>query len=155
VIAESRANDYLIRPATVLEVRELAVIERIAQSHPWNENQLLQSLRDDVVHVVRYETQIIAYCVLQIVLDEVSLLNVAVLPTFRRRGIAQRLLEHAFSEARGRGCRRCFLEVRAGNASAIALYQRMGFVFDGVRRNYYPAEPQGAREDAHLFHADW
>jgi len=155
VIAESRANDYLIRPATVLEVRELAVLERAAQSHPWNENQLLQSLRDDVVHVVQQETQIIAYCALQVVLDEVSLFNVAVLPSCRRRGIAQHLLEHAFGEARSRGGQRCFLEVRASNASAIALYQRMGFVFDGVRRNYYPAEPPGAREDAHLFHADW
>jgi ribosomal-protein-alanine N-acetyltransferase len=101
-------------------------------------------------------TEIVAWCVLQIVLDEVSLLNIAVLPSMRRHGLARQLLAYAFNDARRRGCVRCFLEVRAGNVSAIALYQKLGFVFDGVRRNYYPASgADNAREDAHLFHADW
>jgi len=156
VKAEVNASgDYLIRPATILEAGALAALERIAQFHPWSENQLLQSLRDDTVFVVQSGTQIVAYCVMQIVLDEASLLNIVVLSSFRRRGIARQLLEHAFDDARGRNCRHCFLEVRAGNKSAIALYHQLGFVFDGVRRNYYPAESAGAREDAHLFHINW
>jgi ribosomal-protein-alanine N-acetyltransferase len=156
VTAEVHADGgYLIRPATMLEASALAALERVAQSHPWNENQLLQSVRDDTVFVVQSDTKIVAYCVMQIVLDEASLLNIVVLPSFRRRGIARQLLEHAFDDARRRSCRHCFLEVRASNESAIALYHQLGFVFDGVRRNYYPAESAGAREDAHLFHIDW
>lgn len=161
--ATNTVGNYLIRPATALELGSLLQVERAAQLHPWSEYQLLQSLRDDVVLVLQCDVQIVAWCVIQIVLDEASLLNVAVLPAFRRRGIARQLLEHAFADARQRGCSRCFLEVRAGNVSAIALYRQMGFVFDGVRRGYYPGVENpvaddlqgGSREDAHLFHADW
>jgi ribosomal-protein-alanine N-acetyltransferase len=146
----------LIRPAGTLELKPLLALEQAAQSHPWSEAQLLQSLQDDVVFVMQQGMDIVAYCTLQLVLDEASLLNVAVLPTMRRRGLARQLLEHAFGDARRRGCARCFLEVRASNASAIALYHQLGFVFDGVRRNYYPATgTDNAREDAHLFHTDW
>lgn len=149
-------GSLLIRPALALEIEPLLTIERAAQSHPWSESQLLQSLHDDIVFVAQYDTQIIAWGAFQVVLDESTLLNIAVMPSFRRQGIARRLLEHAFAALRHRGCKQCFLEVRASNTSAIALYQQMGFVFDGIRKNYYPAQgADGAREDAHLFHADW
>ena len=148
-------GSLLIRPAVALEIGQLLTIERAAQSHPWSEYQLLESLRDDIVFVVQSNTQIVAWCALQSVLDEATLLNIAVSPSHQRQGIARQLLEHAFSTLRGRGCQRCFLEVRAGNTSAITLYQQLGFVFDGVRKNYYAAQGASAREDAHLFHADW
>jgi ribosomal-protein-alanine N-acetyltransferase len=146
--------EVLIRPAHSAELGELAAVEQAAHAHPWSASQLAQSLRDDMVLVLQQDVRIVAFSVLQTVLDEATLLDIAVLPECRRRGFARRLLQHAFAALRERGCRRCFLEVRASNAAAIALYRHMGFVFDGVRRNYYPAA-SGAREDAHLFHADW
>lgn len=150
------AGDMLIRRASTLEIKPLLALEQAAQSHPWSEAQLLQSLQDDVVFVMQQGTAVVAYCALQIVLDEASLLNIVVQPAMRRRGLARQLLEFAFNDARSRGCARCFLEVRASNASAIALYRKMGFVPDGARRDYYPAYgTDNAREDAHLFHADW
>src|SRR5690606_30987353 len=82
------------------------------------------------------------------VLDESTLLNVAVDPLFQRRGLAAHLLSFAISALRERGAIRCLLEVRASNLGAIALYQKMGFALDGCRRHYYPTLE--GREDALL-----
>jgi ribosomal-protein-alanine N-acetyltransferase len=62
---------------------------------------------------------------------------IATHPDHRRAGIGGRLLAHALDEARARGCTRATLEVRRGNAPAIALYQRAGFRGVHVRARYY------------------
>lgn len=147
------ADALIVRPASVGELTALIEIERAAQQHPWSIGQLAQSLQDDVVLVAQRGTDLVAYCALQVVLDEAGLLNIAVQPASRRQGIARQLLQSAFAQMRARGCRRCFLEVRASNAGAIALYRELGFVFDGIRRNYYSAD--SGREDAWLFHVEW
>ena len=86
------------------------------------------------------------YIVLSIVLDEGSIDNVAVVPEFRRRGIADLLLSHA--EEQGRALELAFLtlEVRSRNEPAIRLYEKHGFVEVGRRKNYY----EKPREDAIL-----
>lgn len=71
--------------------------------------------------------------------DECEIQNLAVTPAYRRRGVARRLVEHALAEARRAGARRCWLEVRASNAGAIAFYRAMGFRRAGLRRAYYSA----------------
>ena len=74
--------------------------------------------------------------------QEMEILNVAVVPSARRRGTAARLLERALAAARTSGAERAWLEVRASNSGAIAFYERSGFVETGRRQNYYsePAE---------------
>jgi ribosomal-protein-alanine N-acetyltransferase len=70
-------------------------------------------------------------------LDEATLLNIAVHPEWQRRSIAWQLLVEAIGNCRDRGASRLLLEVRENNDGAIALYRRAGFVIDGVRRDYY------------------
>ena len=68
-----------------------------------------------------------------------SISNVAVMPQFRRRGIASRLLDTTLDHLRREGCRRVFLEVRADNEAARSLYRRRGFaVFDTVHEQFLP-----------------
>jgi [ribosomal protein S18]-alanine N-acetyltransferase len=71
------------------------------------------------------------------VAGEQSLLTIATAPDARRRGFAAALLEHMLTEGTARGSRSCFLEVRASNEAAIALYRRLGFEPHDVRRRYY------------------
>ncbi|HET7041544.1 MAG TPA: ribosomal protein S18-alanine N-acetyltransferase, partial [Gemmatimonadales bacterium] len=78
---------------------------------------------------------------------EAELLNLAVAPTARREGIGGRLLAAALAWADGRGARETFLEVRASNQAAIALYERVGFRAVGRRPDYY----QHPAEDAILY----
>ena len=78
--------------------------------------------------------------------DQADILDVAVQPSFRRRGIARSLIETVLADAENNGVQTVFLEVRASNAPAIALYTALGFTPCGKRKNYYTAP----REDAVL-----
>lgn len=69
--------------------------------------------------------------------EEVELLTLAVRSEFRKRGIGTALLVAGCREAQARGIRRWFLEVRAMNLPAIQLYEKLGFLVVGRRRNYY------------------
>jgi len=88
--------------------------------------------------------------------DEVWILDVTVARAHRRRGVARALVEAALSHARsvdGASTTSVWLEVRAGNAAARALYRAAGFVEVAVRKGYYPTTT-GGREDAVVLRAD-
>ena len=134
---------------TVTEAREdlLPQIQNIEQqsfSVPWTEAMLRMQLDPDshVFLTAEAEGEVVGYVGLLYVLDEGYISNVAVRPDMRRRGVADALLSAL--EARARALRLSFLtlEVRAGNAPAIALYEKHGYRAAGRRRNYYekPAE---------------
>ena len=78
------------------------------------------------------------------VLDEGYISNVAVSPKYRRQGIADALIERLDELCSGHGLAFVSLEVRAGNAPAVALYEKHGFAPVGLRKNYY----ERPREDA-------
>jgi ribosomal-protein-alanine acetyltransferase len=78
------------------------------------------------------------------VLDEAELRNVAVLSSYRRRGVGRALLDEAHRRLRELGVKQVYLEVRAGNARAIQLYEAAGYRRESIRKDYY----QGPQEDA-------
>lgn len=86
----------------------------------------------------------VGFLVARVVADEAEILNVAVEPDARRRGVGAELIESAIQHARSCGAGRIFLEVRAGNASALRLYARQGFREIARRARYY----QQPMEDA-------
>lgn len=67
-----------------------------------------------------------AFAITQVVLDEATLFNIAVDPDFQRRGLGRELLEYLIDELEKRGILTLWLEVRASNAAAIALYESPG-----------------------------
>jgi ribosomal-protein-alanine N-acetyltransferase len=85
-----------------------------------------------------------AYCAYRVVLDEMQVVNVAVAPEQRRRGLAGWLLRFSIRRAARAGARRAVLEVRAGNRDAVALYESLGFARLGRRREYYREPPEDA-----------
>jgi ribosomal-protein-alanine N-acetyltransferase len=78
-----------------------------------------------------------AYCVYRLTVGEMHLLNVAVAPGWRGKGLARWLLGLAVRRAAADGAQRALLEVRQGNREALALYEKLGFVRVGLRRGYY------------------
>jgi ribosomal-protein-alanine N-acetyltransferase len=133
---------YLDR-ATRADAAELAAVIDRCQSHPWTAAQVEDELAAAGGEVLvcraldRGASRIVASCACRLVLDELQVMDVSVLPAWRRRGLAGRLLRLACARARRRGASRALLEVRAGNAGAIALYEGLGFVRRGTRRAYY------------------
>lgn len=87
-------------------------------------------------------TKIAGMIGLELIAGDGEISNVAVLPQYRRQGIAHALMEQVLSEGQQEGCTAFTLEVRAGNTAAIALYESFGFRTEGVRKGYYekPAE---------------
>ncbi|MGR3503083.1 GNAT family N-acetyltransferase [Pseudaestuariivita sp.] len=85
----------------------------------------------------------------RVVLDEVELLTLAVHPDHRRQGLARDLLATFEETARAHGAKTAFLEVRAGNRAANALYAAAGYGETGRRKRYYTL-PDGTRDDAIL-----
>ena len=79
-----------------------------------------------------------AFAITQVILDEATLFNIAVDPAFQRRGLGRALLEQVIDEVEKRGVATLWLEVRASNVAAIALYESLGFNEATIRRNYYP-----------------
>ncbi len=84
------------------------------------------------------------------VLDEVHIMQIAVAPSYRRQGIAERLSRNLLVDKAGMSL---LLEVRASNLAAQSLYEKLGFVHSGIRKAYYVPQSEGeAREDAVLMH---
>jgi ribosomal-protein-alanine N-acetyltransferase len=125
----------------------IAEIERQCFSTPWSEAMLATQLKDGHIFLAAVENgSPVGYVGLAYVLDEGYISNIAVSPLYRRRGIASALLTELEKRSRALELTFMTLEVRAGNASAIALYAKHGFVPVGHRKNYY----ENPREDAIL-----
>ena len=141
--------DYHISEAREELLPQLQQIEQRSFSVPWTEAMLRLQLDPNSHVFLTAETGsglVAGYVGMMYVLDEGYISNVAVAPEYRRQGVADGLLDAL--EARARALRLSFLtlEVRAGNAPAIALYQKHGFSVVGRRPNYY----EKPREDALL-----
>lgn len=126
-------------------------LERQAQACHWSTTELEASLSQASVHVLTHwqQEQLVAYLLAQKQVDTIEIWQLTVLPSHRRQGIASALLRQLFVFAQSHAIQRILLDVRASNEAAIALYQQIGFVIDGRRRQYY-AMQDGQREDALL-----
>ncbi len=122
-------------------------IEKRAHAFPWSENTFASNQGERYLNYqLMAEGKMAAFAITQIVLDEATLFNIAVDPAFQRRGLGRELLEHLIDELEKRGVMTLWLEVRASNLAAIALYEQLGFNEATIRRNYYPTAD--GREDA-------
>ncbi|GAA5524820.1 [Ribosomal protein S18]-alanine N-acetyltransferase [Microbulbifer aestuariivivens] len=139
-----------LRPAAESDCAALAALARSAHSHPWSERQYLDSVREghQCWLLAAADGSALASCVLMPLPQAFEVLDVAVAPQCRRRGIARAVLQTLIARL-PTDTESVLLEVRTGNTGARALYRSLGFREDGVRRNYYPAA-NGAREDAVL-----
>lgn len=122
-------------------------IEQRAHAFPWSEKTFFGNQGERYLNLkLTADDRMAAFAITQVVLDEATLFNIAVDPDFQRRGLGRMLLEHLIDELEKRGVVTLWLEVRASNAAAIALYESLGFNEATIRRNYYPTA-QG-HEDA-------
>ncbi|GAC1489860.1 MAG: ribosomal protein S18-alanine N-acetyltransferase [Gemmatimonadaceae bacterium] len=131
----------LLRPAEEADLNQVVEIERACFADPWTEESFRRLLggHPAIFHVVEYpkEFGIAGYVIAFAVGEDAELLNIAVEPRFRGRGLAGQMLDAVLIELGGRGVRTAFLEVRESNGSARALYGSRGFTEIGRRRNYY------------------
>ena len=122
-------------------------IERLSYPSPWSRAMFAAELQKPgglALGAYREPNVLIGYAIVSRYVDAWHLMNIAVAPEYRRRGIGETLLERLFEVTAGDPRRGYTLEVRVSNADAIRLYERLGFEARGIRRAYYTDN----REDA-------
>jgi ribosomal-protein-alanine N-acetyltransferase len=116
-------------------------VEAESFTNPWTRDMYAWELQNrSLCHILIVRTDecpVAGFCAFWLVFDEIHINNLAMRPEFRAQGIGTALLQHALATAKELGARRATLEVRASNAQARRLYERLGFYVAGTRRNYY------------------
>lgn len=130
-----------IRKMTVQDVPAVAQLDQMSFSLPWPEHSFHYEVSDNrVARCFVAETddkQLAAMIVSWIVVDELHIATIATHPDFRRQGIGSQILTAALEDAALSNVRKAFLEVRAGNEAALAMYRKFGFEMTGRRPRYY------------------
>ncbi len=129
----------MIRKMMPEDLPRIAELEKLCFSDPWSEASLSSELENPLSLwlVFEDEGEILGYIGSQSVLPEADVMNLAVAPEGRRRKIATTLLTELTTLLHRQGVESLFLEVRASNAPAIALYGSFGFAEVGRRKKYY------------------
>ncbi len=136
-------------PMTLAQLDAVMAIEAAAYAFPWSRGNFIDSLAAGYPARVLVDGRgaLLGYFVAMGGVDEMHLLNITVAPAVQGRGHARVMLEALVALCRAQPARALWLEVRASNAHARALYAHLGFTQVGLRKGYYPA-PFGRREDA-------
>lgn len=155
-------DTFAFAPATAADLPLVAEVAASAYNHPWSLRHFQDSLHaGHLLHMLVGEPThtdapvptlpdgrwLLGFFVAMQVVDEVHLLNITTAPAHQRQGWGGVMLDALALWARQQACHWLWLEVRASNRTARALYQKMGFHEVGVRRAYYP-NGSLPREDA-------
>ena len=129
-----------VRAAERADIDRIMEIEIASFAAPWPREAFAAEMSARARSRVRVAVEggeVLGFMVYWIVEDEVHLLNFAVEPSSRRRGVGRAMMEHLLEDASRRGTRCAYLEVRESNGAARRLYEAFGFELEGVRRGYY------------------
>ena len=133
------ALEVTLRPFVAADLPAVLEIEQISFPSPWKPEVFLNELHNPYARlmVAERKSRVVGYFCRWLVADEVHILDIAVHPDHRCRGVGKVLLKEILDEARGCGACSASLEVRVSNLPAIALYQSLGFSQVSTRRRYY------------------
>lgn len=133
-------TDEVIRPMTADDLASVHALECAAQSDPWSQEHFAEELDKPYAwtDLCWRQGQLAGFVCAWLISGELQIQNVATAPAFRRQGVAARLLAGVLKRAAATGFDSAWLEVRIGNAAAIALYERFGFAGVARRPGYYP-----------------
>jgi ribosomal-protein-alanine N-acetyltransferase len=142
-----------LRRLELTDLDAIERIERVSYPTPWSRSMFATELAKPSslsLGAVDDQDELVGYLVLSRYVDAWHVMNLAVAPDWRRRGVASALLTRLLADTRDDEQRGYTLEVRVSNVGAISLYERFGFRPRGVRRGYYTDN----REDALIMWRD-
>lgn len=131
--------DCAITPMKKEHIKSIADLEKICFTTPWSYDGLFSELSNPnaCFLVAEIENKVVGYVGMHYHNECGSITNIAVLPEYRRKGVATKLLKELHTFARAHNIRQITLEVRASNQGAISLYGDMGYRIAGVRPLLY------------------
>lgn len=140
------SDRLVIREMQPEDLREVCRIEKENFSLPWSEKGFLDFIKKENTCYLTalLDGKVAGYCGMLQVLDEADITNVAVDMQYRKCGIGYAMLLRLIECGKARGIEAFTLEVRESNAPAIALYEKLGFVNCGIRKNFYERPVENA-----------
>ena len=138
--------DVRIRKMERQDVVQVSLLEKETFSAPWPEQAFLDVFEDVNIYyyVADIGGEIVGNCGVRNIVGEGEITNVAVRKDWRNRKIGQKMLEVLLQEGEDAGIQAFTLEVRESNHTAVHLYQKLGFVTEGVRKNFYEKPRENA-----------
>lgn len=147
-----------IRDMTIMDVDRVCILEEMAFSMPWHKESFIEMIENkDALYLVAEDKEkagtaedlsagsIVACCGMRHIVGEGDISNVVVHPNYRKRGIGAHMLTELLSRGKKDfGIEAFTLEVRQSNVDAIRLYEKLGFVQEGIRKNFYEAPVENA-----------
>jgi len=146
---EALIKMVILRPMQQEDVEGVMAIETTVTEFPWT-----ASIFSDCIKVgygcwiLDDEGSICGYGLISSSAGEAHILNISIKPERQGQKLGLRMMRHLIKQAKYLKCASVFLEVRVSNKRAIDLYNKLGFVKVGDRKDYYPATE--GREDAHV-----
>ena len=140
-------GEFSVEKLTPQRFSEVAELEELCFSLPWKESAfslLLEGKNTAFVAIDEASGRTAAYGGMLVVLDEGQITNVATHPEHRRMGLGERVMQALLEYAESEGLCLISLEVRESNSAAIALYEKLGFLRAGVRKNFYTLPRENA-----------
>jgi ribosomal-protein-alanine N-acetyltransferase len=129
----------IFRPMLAVDLDPVTVIEKASMPSPWSRELFEEELKRPAAHyfVVEEEGRVAGYMGYWEAPEEAHIINLAISPDFRGRGLGQGMIERCMAFARKRGARLATLEVRESNLAAQALYEKCRFKSIAIRKQYY------------------
>lgn len=139
---------FVISPMNDENVEGVAVLEKENFSDGWSLNSLKEELNNPnaVYFVMKDEnsSEVVAAAGMIVSFDIADIMNVSVKKEYRRNALGSRLIERLIEEGRKIGVKEFVLEVRENNEAARKLYEKEGFVFEGIRPDFYSNPKENA-----------
>ncbi len=133
-------------------VFQLNKIEKVCfGKDAWTVNNLIGEFQNEFSQMFGEvaDGTLVGYVCVRVMYEEAQICNIAVLPEYRRQGIATRLLAVVADFAATQGCERCELEVNTANTPTVELYKKCGYEIVGTRPNFYRRSKRFATRDAY------
>ena len=130
-------------------VFDLADIEEVCfAKDAWTVNNLRGEFMNEYSYLIGYyqDDKLVGYTCVRAMYEEAQVCNVAVLPEYRRQGIAKQLIEEMLRLSAEKGCQVCEVEVNTENTPAVELYKKCGFEVAGIRKNFYRRSRYNSRD---------
>lgn len=132
-------SEIKIQPFQNSDINRIMEIEKRSFPYPWSKKSYLgmSMMRTTRFLVAKDESKILGFVLYQLLEDEIEIHSIAVDPDSRRRGVSRKMFNFILDEAREKGIKQIFLQVRRSNESARSLYKKFGFRIIGTRPNHY------------------
>ena len=136
----------ILRPMIIEDLEKVVEIEKASMPSPWSKELFEEELKRERARyfVGEIDDQVTGYMGYWEAPEQAHIINLAIAPRFRQKGLGFQMMEYCLRFAYNKGARLATLEVRESNEAALRLYEKMNFRIVAIRKKYYSDNQENA-----------